>query len=832
MRVPISWLKEYVDLTLSPEQLAEKLTLAGLEVEQVEYIGLPGSELPWDRDKIFVGQVVRVERHPNADRLLLATVDYGADAPITVVTGAPNLHLGEGGPKVVLALRGARLYDGHKEGKVIMTLKEATLRGIKNDSMVCSEKELGLSDEHEGILILPEDAPVGVPLADYLGDVVLHVAVLPSTARCASIIGIAREVAALTGQTLRYPDMRFVATGTPAEDELRLEITDGRLNPRFTASIVRGLRIAPSPFWMQRRLTLCGMRPINNLVDISNYVMLELGQPNHIFDLHGVRRGQSGKRTILTRYARPGETLVTLDGVTRTLQPTDILVCDEVGPLSLAGVMGGLESEVKPETTEVLVEVATWEPAHIRKTVRHHNLPSEAASRFARGVPPAIAMTAQHRLLHLLQTLAGGKIGQGILDAYPMPQPVVQVALRPNRVRQVLGVEIPTERMVSILRALEFGVTESNGELQVIAPSHRLDIEGEHDLIEEIARIHGYDAMPATLMAEGIPPAQGDPALVFEERLRDVLAGLGLQEVITYRLTAPEHEARLLAAVNAKRGDGRDGSSPELAYIRLANPLTPERSVMRRSLLPGLLDVLEANLRHHERVAVFEVGAIYIPRAGALLPDELPRLGIVLSGISTERHWRVGRSEVMDFYHLKGILEGLFDAINIRGVQWQPAQHPALMPGRAAQVMVGGENVGVFGELHPLVRERWDLPAQPVLLAELDVMALQRAQGADRTIADVPRFPATIEDLAVIVDERVTAAEVEQVIRQAGGELLGAVRLFDVYRGEQVGAGRKSLAWSLVYQAPDRTLTAKEAEKLRGKIIRTLESRLGATIRQ
>ena len=354
MRVPISWLKEYVEITLPIEQLAEKLTLAGLEVEQIAYVGLPGSELPWDRDKIFVGQIVEVMRHPNADRLLLATVDYGAGQPITVVTGAPNIKPGDRGQKVALALRGARLYDGHKPGKEIMVLKEATLRGIKNDSMVCSEKELGLSDDHEGILILPDDAPVGTPLADYLGDVVLEIAILPSMARAASILGVAREVAALTGQAVRYPAMDFVAEGDPIEGQLRIEIRNPKHNPRFTASIIRGVTLGPSPFWMQRRLALCGMRPINNVVDISNYVMLELGQPTHAFDLDAVRVGPSGMRTIITRLAEPGETLQTLDGQVRTLQASDILVCDELGPLSLAGVMGGADSEVKATTRNVL----------------------------------------------------------------------------------------------------------------------------------------------------------------------------------------------------------------------------------------------------------------------------------------------------------------------------------------------------------------------------------------------------------------------------------------------------------------------------------------------
>ncbi|MCS6848555.1 MAG: phenylalanine--tRNA ligase subunit beta [Anaerolineae bacterium] len=843
MRVPISWLREYVEITLPIEQLAEKLTLAGLEVERIEYVGLPGSELPWDRDKIFVGQLLKVERHPNADRLLLATVEYGAAQPITVVTGAPNIQPGDSGQKVVLALKGARLYDGHKEGKVIMTLKEATLRGIKNDSMVCSEKELGLSDEHEGILILPDDAPVGVPLADYLGDAVLEIAILPSTARAASIIGVAREVAALTGQTVRYPPMDFIAEGDAIERELRIEIRDSRLNPRFTASIIKGITIGPSPFWMQRRLALCGMRAINNIVDISNYVMLEFGHPTHAFDLDAVRVGPSGIRTIITRPAQAGETLTTLDGQVRALQPTDILVCDEVGPLSVAGVMGGADSEVKETTRNLLFEAASWDNISIRKTARHHNLHSEASYRFSRGVHPALAMVAQQRGLHLLQKYAGGVISRGILDAYPSPARPVTVTLQPDRVNKLLGVEIPVEEMARILRSLEFEVKADDRQesgvatphdrlprLTVTTPEHRLDIEGEHDLIEEIARIYGYDRIPETLMADALPPTHGNPELDFEERVRDLLVGAGLQEIVTYRLTTPEQEARIYAP-----GTPAD----DRPYVTLANPINPERTVMRHTLVSGALETLAANVRHHARVALFEIGAVFLPSADGLLPDEQPRLVIAMSGTRTEPSWRTGNANgapVMDFYDLKGVVESLLEGLHLGEVTYDPTTHPTYYPGRTATVRAcdaRGTLLGIFGELHPRVREAWALPAdRPVLIADFDLEALRRATATDYTVKDVPRFPATIEDLALVVDEGVPAATVAQTIRQAGGALLRDVRLFDVYRGEQIGPGKKSLAYSLTYQAEDRTLADKDVEKLRAKIIRAVEGQLGATVRR
>jgi phenylalanyl-tRNA synthetase beta chain len=841
MRVPISWLKDYVDITLTPEALAEKLTLAGLEVESIDLIGLPGSELPWDRDKIFVGELLKVERHPNADRLLLASVEYGAEQPIVVVTGAPNIAPGDSGLKVVLALKGSRLYDGHKEGKVITTLKEATLRGIKNDSMVCSEKELGISEEHEGIILLPADAPAGMPFVDYMGDAVLDIKILPNIARAASIIGVAREVAAMTGQTLRMPAMDFTADGPAIEDELAIRIEDAKLNPRFTAGIVKGITIKPSPYWMQRRLAMCGLRAINNIVDISNYVMLETGQPTHTFDLDAVRVGPSGVRMIVTRVAHAGETLVTLDGQLRELQPTDILVCDEVGALSVAGVMGGADSEVKDSTTSVLLEVASWDPISIRKTARHHNFSSEASFRFQRGVHPSLAMLAQKRGLHLLQQHAGGVIDQGILDAYPNPIQPVTIELHPENVNKLLGVEVPVGEMVRILQALEFGIvneelrmkkTSGDGNFSILnsqflivtAPDHRLDIEGEHDLIEEIARIYGYDKLPDTLMRDEIPHAAGNPELDFEERVKDILVSAGLQEIITYRLTTPQAEARTFAP-----GTPAD----DRPYITLINPMTPEQTSMRHTLVASVLDVVQSNLRHHSRVAMFEVGKVYLPGEEGTLPEELPRLCIALSGTRQTASWQNGTASTMDFYDLKGVIEALFERLHIENAAVQPATHPTFYPGRVAAIETQATQVGLFGELHPKVREQWGFDANtPVLLADIDLVALRQAAGGARTIQDVPRFPPTVEDLALVVNEDVPAADVELALRRAGGALLRGVSLFDVYRGEQVGAGKKSLAYSLTYQADDRTLSDKDVEKLRAKLIRAVEGQLGATVRK
>jgi len=870
MRVPISWLKDYVDVTLSVptvEALAEKLTLAGLEVEHIEYVGLPNSGLAWDPDKLFVGQVLAVERHPNADRLLLATVAYGPPQPITVVTGAPNLKPGDSGQKVVLALKGARLYDGHKEGKVITTLKEATLRGIKNDSMVCSEKELGISDEQDGILILPDSAPTGTPLVDYLGDAVLDIAVLPNTARTASIIGVAREVAALTGQTVRCPTLEYAASGPPIEQALKIEITDATLNPRFTAGIIKGITLGPSPYWLKRRLQLCGIRAISNVVDVSNYVMLETGQPTHAYDLKSVRMGTSGTRTLITRLARPGEKFTTLDNQVRELGPADILVCDEAGLLGLAGVMGGADSEVKDGTTDILFEAAAWDQISIRRTARKFSLNSEASARFARGIHPALALMAQKRGLYLLQQLCGGVIDTGILDAYPKPAKVVTIELHPEHVSKLLGLEIPTDEMTRILRALEFTVqpagevsqapSASQGSpapLVVSAPAHRLDIEGEHDLIEEVVRIYGYDKLPSTLMADTLPNATGNPEIDFEERVKDVLVEAGLQEIVSYRLTTPEAEMRAYAP-----GTPAD----DKPYVRLLNPLTPERAAMRHTLLPGVLETTQNNLRHHARVALFELGTVYLPSegdasgaAGAALPDELPRLSIAMSGARHTLSWHLkepgkdaGKEDgkdagatgpnrgALDFFDLKGVIETLLGALAAGGVTFEATAHPSFYPGRTAAIVANGTQIGLFGEIDPRVRDAWAFEGDaPVLLADIDLEALRthhaRASAGARIMAEVPRFPATVEDLSIIVNDDVKASDVEQALRRTGGSLVRGVTLFDVYRGGSIPAGKKSLTYSLTYQADDRTLIEKDVEKLRAKLIRAVEGNLGATVRQ
>jgi phenylalanyl-tRNA synthetase beta chain len=844
MRVPISWLKEYVDIPLSIEELAERMTLAGLEVGAIEYVGLPGAELEWDREKIVVGEIVEIKPHPNADRLVLAVVDYGGDALETCVTGAPNLYPYKGMGKISLkapfAMEGAQLWDVYADEPRITTLKRTKIRGISSRAMVCSERELGLGEDHTGIMLLPDEAPPpGTPLADFMGDVVLDLDLTPNLSRCFSIIGVAREVAALTGGKVHYPSYDVVMEGAPIQGQVMVEIEDPTLSPRFTAYLIQGVEIKPSPLWMQRRLVLAGQRPINNVVDVTNYVMLEIGQPLHAFDYDGLlerakrAEGREDARPkIVVRPARPGEGMETIDHVYREFQPYDILITDSAGPVGIGGVMGGVETEVNEETTNVLLEAANFNFYHIRRTAQHHRLPSEASARFGRGIPPSQAILGGRRGVELMRQLGGGVVAQGVVDAYPAPPEPERVELHLQEVERILGLSLSSEEVVGILESLEFQVEPVNDFLRVTVPDHRLDVTLPADLIEEVARIYGYDRLPTTMLSDTLPPQRTNVELLVEERIRDLLVRAGLQEIVTHRLTTPEREVQLLPP-----GTPRD----DRPYVTLSNPISVERAAMRHSLLASVLEIVSENARFRERIAMFEIGKVFIPRTAdhgaqadeeALLPDEPRRLALALTGPRETAGWQ-GRADTapMDFYDLKGIIESLLEGLHAEIVEYRPAEHPSYHPGRVAEVRLNGEPAGLMGQLHPLVCEAYGMTEYPLLAADLDVEMLQVATRLQHTVTSVSRYPAVLQDIAVVVDEAVPAAEVKAVIEEAGGALLRDVRLFDLYRGEQVGAGNKSLAYSLTFQADDRTLTDKDANKIRDKIVRRLNDKLGATLR-
>lgn len=861
MNAVLSWLKEFVEIDLSLLELAELLTLAGMEVESIQVVGLPMPDgrlseygvkgISWDPDKIVTALVSEVMPHPNADRLVLCRLFDGVREHV-VLTGAPNLYpykgLGvlEKPLKVPYAREGARIYDGHQEGQVLTTLKRAKIRGVESYSMICSEKELGISEEHEGVILLDEDAPVGVPLVDFMGDAVFEVKVIPNIARTASILGLAREIAALTGKELRSPSYQLQADGSPIAGKVNIQIDNPELNPRFVLGLISEVEIRPSPYWVQRRLRLAGMRPINNIVDATNYAMLEVGEPLHAFDYDVlVQRAGNATPTILTRTAQQGERLTTLDGVERTLDDFSVLVCDTAGALSIAGVMGGAESEVSPSTRNVLLEGAAWNFINIRRTTAAQKLMSEAAYRFSRGVHPAMAARGVGRCLEIMRQLSGGVVSKGLVDAYPLPPEVTVNSVTPAEVKRSLGIELTAEQIADGLQRLQFEVDINDGVVTARTPDHRLDIGsgyiGKADLMEEIARVYGYDRIPETILSTAIPPEHPDMGLIQEERIRDLLVGLGLQEVATYRMTSPEREARRF-----QPGSGQEGAR----YVRLANPIASDRIVMRRSLLSSLLEVVELNARLQERLALFEIGPVYLLSEGKTLPDEVLTLGVVLTGRRYPQSWQATDQGQMDFYDLKGVLEALLDGMHIQNLKWEPVAgadahlSSSFHPGKSARLSVTDaatgleRQIGVMGELHPLVVKNYDLPEwsdvrrqAPVLAAELDLQALLEAIPHRYTIRSVPVYPPVLEDLAVVVAEDIPAEQVESVIRRAGGNLLAKVRLFDIYRSQAIGEGKKSMAYALAYQAQDRTLQEKDAQKIRQKIIQALEKEIGARLR-
>lgn len=840
MRVPLSWLKEYVEVTESAESVDRTLTNAGLEVKTTTYMGLPGAELVWDTQRIRLSRLLRVEPHPNADKLVLATVEYGAAAPKTVVTGAPNLYpfVGQGDLSSLalyspLALEGAEIYDGHVAGRKKMTLKGRPLRGIYNDAMLCSEKELGISEEHDGVILM-EAGPLappytpGAPLQEVLGDVVFEIEIIPNIARCASMLGVAREYAALMDRPLRYPDYSVVMDGPPIAGRVTIGADRPDLNPRFVALLISGVRQTPSPYWLQYRLRLAGQRPINVVVDVSNYVMLEMGQPNHTFDYAYLRQradqyNPAGPVHIQTRLPQPGETLVTLDGVQRNLPDYTILVTDPAGALSLGGIMGGANSEIKPDTTDVLLEAAAWNFINIRRSRDSLDLPSEASFRFSRGVHPSQALLGAKRAAELLRLLAGGTVAQGIVDHYPAPPTPTRVRLNLDYARRLSGLDLTAVEMAALLERLEFTVDVQADHMWVVTPDHRQDIEGPHDVVEEICRVYGYDRIPSTLLAEPLPQQRGNHVLELEEDIKDSLIGQGFQEIISYRLTAPEAEARLYP--------GESGEAP--TYVTLTNPISADKRVMRRRLLATMLEVAARNSRYQERLALCEIGPIFLPQPQAQLPQESAQLALLLAGTRERPHWRAAATTTYDFFDLKGVLEALYEQLKV-SVRFEPIEHPTYRRGRTAAMWAGATHLGWMGELHPAVVENLGFRGGRdwrVLAAEIELTSLIELVPAFHAYRPLSAYPAVHEDLALVVDATLPAAQVAAVLAEAGGETLRQIELFDIYTGDQVPPGKKSLAYHLTFQSFDQTLSDKDTERLRRRLLKQAEASLGAILR-
>lgn len=825
MKVPLSWLRDFVDVELPPRDLAARLTLAGVEVESLHSIGD-------DWDKVYVGYVETVERHPNADRLNLVRVAAG-EHHLTVVTGAPNIAQGQ---KVPLALVGAELWDGHSEEKKRLKLKSSSIRGIPSEGMVCSEKELGLSDAHEGIMVLPEDAPVGTPLRDYLGETVFELEITPNLVHDFSVLGVAREVAALTKQPLHPPRVSPLpqpdgsAVGLDGGPLVVVEDTD--LCPRYVAVVIEGVRVAESPDWLKRRLTAAGQRPINNIADITNYVMLEYGQPQHAFD-----RDRLGGGRIIVRRADSGEQLRTLDNTLRTLDDRMLTISDgDRRAVGLAGVMGGLTSEITDETTNVLLESANFNMYSTRHTFQALKLPTDAAVRFGRNLDPAIAWPATERAVQLMLELCPGARVTAVADVYPNPVQERVVDLPHAELKRLLGVTYPASEVTDVLGRLELPAVydESGPEpiFHVTIPTWRQDLTQKADLVEEIIRIIGYDTLPTTLPEGRTVVPQRDPLRAFADDVRNILAASGLNEIVCYSLTDEPTIDKLSA--NGTWVTWWEGHRPSFDSTRLMNTLRSDWAMLRPTLLGSALQTLAENLKYRPAVRLFEARPIYFPRSVGELPTERLTLSIAMAGERAGRglHTAPGAAGVpLDFFDLKGVIETLVARLGVTRVSFAPSDYAAFHPGRAAELRVGGDLIGVFGEAHPKVAANFGIAAERTLLAELDLEALFAKAAVRQPIQHTPRFQATVQDLAVVVDEATPVGTVQETILGAARPLATAVRLFDVYRGEQIPAGKKSLAFEIVFSAPDRAIPDDELQRVRDKIAHSLGRRLGATLR-
>ncbi len=813
MRVPLNWLADYVDVSLPAKELAHLLTMAGTEVEAILSTG-------GDWELISVGQVMAVERHPNADRLTLVTVDLGGDERMKVVCGAPNVAAGQ---KVAFARAGAQLIDG-RTGEPT-ELRPATIRGVESAGMVCSEKELGLSDYHEGTVVLPEDAPVGTPLAEYMGDTIFDLAVTPNRPDCLSVLGVAREVAALTGGSVREPPRTYAEEGPLIGERVSVEIADPDLCHRYVATLVEGAKVGPSPAWLQERVTAAGMRPINNIVDITNYVMVEMGQPLHAFDFDRI-----GGAKIIVRRARRGEQLTTLDDVRRRLEPEMLVIADASEPVGLAGVMGGADSEVSEATTNILLEAANFDSVSIRRTSGALRLKSEASTRFDKGLSPELSALAARRATKLIVEIAGGRAARGTADAYPDKVPETRIEVRRDRIRQVLGVDPPTSKVRSVLTSLGFGCRwQPPSVYQVRVPYWRTDVRIADDVVEEVGRIIGYDEIPVGLLRGSIPPAPPQPLAELREQVRDALAAAGMQEIITYSLTTQQAIERVVPREVL-------AASPPL---RMANPMSSEHESLRPTLRASLLATLAANQRQHEGpLAIFEVARVYLSQ-GQDLPQEPEHAVGVVGGRRLDR-WGHVTEEGLDLFDAKGYVEYLVQRLGVAAA-FEEAEEFTLVPGRTARIKLGERAVGVLGQVDPRVAAEFDVDGD-VFLFELvlnDVLkALEVLSGGRDRLAGgralsryepVSRFPPVVQDLAVIVEEAVQAGQVRSLIEAA--TLVRRAQLFDVYTGEPVPAGKKSLAFSVTYQAPDHTLTDAEVARAHKGIVERLKRQLGATLR-
>ena len=804
MLVSLKWLNEYVEVPTDVKAFVDRLDLTGTAVESVK---TAGTKL----EGIVVGQILTKERHPDADTLWVTTVDVGGESPLQIVCGAQNF---EAGDKVPVAVVGAVLPSG-------LTIKKAKLRGVESRGMNCSADELGMGGDHDGLLILPGDAPVGAPFAQYAGiaDTILELEITPNRPDCLSIVGVAREVGAVLDKPVKLPTVSPHEDVAAVEQGVAVTIEEPELCPRYTARLIRNVKIGPSPQWLAEKVIASGARSISNLVDITNFVMFELGQPLHAFDAALLAPDSQDRLAIGVRSARAGESLVTLDGENRELTEDMLVITDPSGPIALAGVMGGAATEVTAQTVDVLLESACFNPASISRTSRRLGLFSEASSRFEKGVDRAACLAALDRAAQLMVEVCGGVTAPGVIDEYPIHERTRELVLRVSRLRALLGAQIPAEECAAILRRLGCVVSVEDADLLVIVPTFRPDLVREIDLIEEVLRVWGMDRVETTLPAGRgrVGELTGDQRL--RERIGATLRAAGLNETMTYSFADPADTARL-----------RDECPEGEVAVELLNPISGEQAFLRRSLLPGLLRSVVYNQRRGVTdVHLYEIGSTFRTAVGRKQPKERGSVAGVLAGAWHRPAWN-DPATPLGFFDGKGIIEALIEDLGLAKFRVRASDSPTLQPGRSAQIVVGGEVIGWLGEVHPLVLDAFGAKA-PVTAFELELAPLLRGAADTKPFKDVPRFPAIELDVAIVVTEQVTAEEVERAIRSAGGKLLDSARLFDVYRGTGVESGRKSMAFELAYRATDRTLTAEEIDSVHERLVRKVCKAVGGELR-
>lgn len=793
MNLPMSWLNDYMDIDVTPKEYSDRLTLTGSKVEGFESMGE-------SVQNVVTGKVLTCEDHPDSDHLHVCTVDAGTGEILQIVCGAPNVKAGIIAP---IALVGAVLPGGK--------IKKGKLRGVESCGMICSHDELGITEDmlgyepEYGILILPDDTPIGKDIKDIFGmnETVVEFEITSNRPDCFSIIGLARETAATFDKKFTIPEVKFSENGENINDTISVEVLDKDKCKRYCARMVKNVKIGPSPAWMQQRLTACGVRPINNIVDITNYLLLEYGQPMHAFDLRDLADNK-----IIVRRAADGEVIKTLDEQDRTLTSNDLVIADGKRAVAIAGVMGGFNSEVKDDTTTVIFESATFDAASVRLTAQRVGLRTEASSRYEKGLDYNNTVPAVERACQLVEELGCGENVGGMIDVMGNVTDMETLPFRPEKINAFLGTDIPTETMVKIFDALE--IKTDLDKMTVTPPSFRPDLVGEADIAEEVARFYGYDKIPVTLLSGEATCGKKNERQQMQDKVSEALAAQGMYEIYTYTFTSPSVFDKLNIP-----------SDSELRKtVKISNPLGEDTSIMRTTTIASMLDILSRNYNYRNASArLFEIGKVFIPTEDGKLPNEPVKITMGIYGDNT------------DFYDIKGVCESLFDALNVNGVKYEAVtDNPTFHPGRCAKISAGGKLLGIIGEIHPAVSRKFEIET-PVYIAELDFENVFLNSKTEVKFKELPKFPAVTRDIAMLVDKEIPVADIEAVIAKASGKMLETLTLFDVYEGKQIPEGKKSVAYSAVYRAADRSLTGEEVQKVFDKVVRNLEGQLGAQLR-